>query len=266
MLKHTLAVFLCCGHLALGQGTVVVYSGGDPGAGPKASSPNTDAAVAAFLAAASLRGDHQLNLLDFESTSRGAFASLDATDLGVAGIGLTETGGSNGDDLLIANENDVLEGFNTTSGGRKFLQIEELGAGEPSVGVTFLFDAPIVAFGGTFTGLDDSLEGLVRVTFNDGLIREFFLGDNTGGGPQFWGFTVDDPTQQIRQISLLVDPEFDPIDGRFENSDVIGIDDVYWVVVPEPGVSALATCAVLLLALRRRRQEERAFPLRSDRD
>lgn len=253
MLKSTLAVCLFCAPLALGQGTVVVYSGGDPGKGPRGSRPNTDAAASSFLAAAAVRGDGQIRALDFEAAPTGTFSSLDSASLGVSGISLLEAAGSDGDDILIADQNDVLEGFNTTPGGERFLQIEELGPGEPSVGVTFLFADPILAFGATFTGLDDSVEGLVRITFFDGLVEEFLLADNSGGGPQFWGFTADNPGRHIREVSLVVDPEFDPGDARFENTDVIGVDDVRWVVVPEPRLPLLLAGAALLVSLRRRR-------------
>jgi len=255
-----IATALACPGLGLGALVVVPDPlAGDEGAAAGDARPVTEANRSAFDLAAVQVGSGVLNILDFEAAPQGDFLSLAASDLGVSGVSILPAGGSDGDDSSIRGNADysVKNGYNTTLGGDLMMTLEEWGDGEPATGVVFRFDVPVLAFGACFTGVDTSAFGAVKVSFDNGTAREFSLDILDGGGAQFWGFVEDDYDAAVNEVTIRIEPEFnpDPEFGLFENQDVISLDDVRWVVIPEPGTTTLLVAALLGLLCRRRGAE-----------
>ena len=225
--------------LALGlplHATIVTFSGVDADSGPGGLRPTSDAAQASFLAAASSLGYPSVET--FESATLGNFLSLP-----LSWFTLNSGGGNASPD--ISNVQSGVEGFNTTSGGERFLHFWENDIGEPAVFLTFDFPAPIFAFGAYFTGVGSS-NGVTTLEFNDGAAQIFPLVETTLQSVQFFGFTS---TVAINQLTLRISPE------ALSNADQIGVDDVYTVSsIPEPGTWALALAGLGLIARIRKSQ------------
>ncbi len=222
---------------------LTVFSGIDAGVNPADPRPNSDAAAASFDAAAAGLGPAAV--IDFEAAPLGDFLSLTSAQLGVPGVAITPAAASDGNDTAITTGGSRLQGFNVTPGGQNYLEIDENAAGDPSVGVTFVFDVSISAFGGYFTGVGNS-PGVATVVFDNGTVQSFGLTGAPNGGSQFFGFT--DTTGSIAQVSVITVP----VAGA--NNERIGVDDVRFVVVPEP---AVLLPAVALTGLLRRRRPRR---------
>ncbi|MFP6880293.1 MAG: hypothetical protein VCA34_05055, partial [Roseibacillus sp.] len=133
--------------------------------------------------------------------------------------------------------------------GSRFLKIEENQPGdgvEPPVGITFDFAIPVVAFGAYITGADPGVAGAIAAIFDNGQVHTIPINGSIGGGSQFWGFTSTDPNAGTSRVTILASPELGV------GTDVIGIDEVRWVLIPEPGVALLLVFSGLILACRRR--------------
>ena len=102
----------------------ITFTGEDLNAGPGASHPVSSAAAAAFNTAASAIGT--VSTITFESAPVGNFSSL------VVAPGVTMTGtGYNGISQSVNSDYDhaypSLDGFNTTPGGKNFVQVNSWG-------------------------------------------------------------------------------------------------------------------------------------------
>lgn len=244
------ATLMVAGAGLLSAQNVVFFSGLDAGARAGDARPNADAAAAAFDAAAAQLGDSVLHLLDFETVRLGDFLSLSPADVGVAGLAILPAGESSGADTSITDQTvPVEEGYNTTAGGSRFLKIEENQPGpgvEPPVGIIFKFATPVVAFGTYLTEADPNVAGTISALFDDGQEQSITLDGSPGGGVQFWGFAALESEARISRVTILASPELGV------ETDAIGIDDVRWVQIPEPGLTVLLLCSGLILARRRR--------------
>ena len=233
-----------------GAQNAVFFDGMDAGVGPGGARPNSDTAAGSFDAAAVLLGDGVLRVLDFESAALGPFLSLSPAETGVAGLSILPAASSSGSDTSVTNQaSPLVEGFNTTGGGANYLKIEEGHPGpgnEPAVGITFEFATPVVAFGGYFTGADPLVAGAITAIFDNGQLQSIPLDGSPGGGVQFWGFTDTESNAGISRVTIIASPELGV------NTDVMGLDDVRWVIVPEPGLPLLLLLAGLLAGSRRR--------------
>jgi hypothetical protein len=125
---------------------------------------------------------------------------------------------------------ESLYGYNTTPGGSRFVTYF---GGD----LTFLFNIPIQSFGAYFSGVQFDLE-YITYEYDDGTIQTIYLPvPNLGGtgGITFFGFT--DAGRHIASVTFNADS------GNF--ADIVGIDDVRYVVVPETSSFVMAVVGLI---------------------
>ncbi|MBP3956207.1 hypothetical protein J8F10_13030 [Gemmata sp. G18] len=205
----------------------IIYSGSDAGASSGSPRPNSDAAAAAFDAAAGALG--AVSVIDFESAPLGAFASLNAAP----GVTITGAGGTSGPPSILdapTGTPDAIYGYNTTAGGARFLYTQ-------GGTVTVTFGTGVQAFGAYISGIQFSGE---TITFNDGSSQTVDIPGLTAadGGIAFVGFT--DAGKSITSITFN-------LNGTPGGPDFIAIDDVRFVhadsVTATPAPSGLVLAA-----------------------
>ena len=211
--------------------------------------PNSDAAAAAFDAAAAGLGD--LNILNLEGLSTGFVPNIalgggvNASFFNVepAFSGIRTSPGASG------TTGDL--GFATS--GTKFLQVSPLSSG-PDVLLALTFSHPVHGFGAYFTGLENTIDGSVTLNFFDGSSQTLALPEpgGNGGHVTFFGFTSAGAA-----VNSIVIREEGPFTGE---RDIWGMDDVR-VATPVPvpasvglGVVGMAMVGGLSYLRRRRRQ------------
>ena len=114
---------------------------------------------------------------------------------------------------------------------------------------TFNFNQAIEAFGTYLTGLGTA-NGELFVLFNDGASQSIPVVGSPSGGAKFFGFT--DQGAKIVQVQLELR---NVINGT---RDIFSVDDVRFVLVPEPASLVLAVGLSLgALACRRRQMPSR---------
>lgn len=222
-----------------------IFTGNDPGVAAGGARPSSNAAAAAF--------DALVNetIINFESQALGGTN----WNLG-GGVTATLTGSQTTLSGIWVGDDTSL-GYNTTSGGSKFLRVAPADF-SPFAPVTlaFGFTTPITAWGAYITGLEPDVNGVVTVTYNDGSIHNFVLNaGGTGGGVQFFGIVLSSST--ITSISLI-----ESSDGvAFGTRDLWGIDDVRYAAaapVPEPASLTLLGFGALGALARKRRAKPAA--------
>jgi hypothetical protein len=222
---------------------IITFSATDAGAGSANPRPNSDAAAAAYDAAAGLLGT--ATLVNFESAPLGSFSNLTIAP------GVT----INGTDFLSNPQTirntpfsspDSVFGYNTTAGGSQFVYVN-------GGTLTFSFTQPVNSFGAYITGVQVDGE---TITFSDGTQQSVPIPNpdpNGNGGAEFVGFT--DAGASIVSITLVADAG--------NASDFIGVDDVRFTTpaataVPEPATMIMFGTGVLTLAGYRRRARKQA--------
>jgi hypothetical protein len=216
---------------------IIVFSGSDPGAGPSDPRPNSDAAAAAFAAAATQPSQR----ITFEGLPLGNFSSL-AVAPGVT-VTLAQMGDTFPAGISNSNSAPVTLGYNTTPGGSQFLQYAPTLAVGTST-ATFSFANPVQGFGAYFTGLGTNPVNSVHLVFNDGMSEDILLTGNSAGGVQFFGFL--DPGASFSSLSVQ--------EGTTATQrDIFGIDDVRLVYAPAAAAAAAipepATAGLFVLGL-----------------
>ena len=218
---------LSIGSMVAHADSIITYSGIDT----SPARTNSDGAAAAFTAAAG-----GVATIDFENAPVGAYTGpLSLGD----GVTLTSANIMNtGADATGIVNTSVLQGFNTTPGGSNYFQFttQAITFGQTTTATaTFDFaNGPIDSFGTYLTGLcsTDYRSELVQLNFSNGSSQAITLNGSPNCGMEFWGFT--DQGAQISSISIT-----QSFTNTFSQTQSwlygIGIDDVKYHSVPEPG-------------------------------
>lgn len=207
----TLYLFVVSLHSAMAA--PIIYEAIDPAVGPGDPRPNSDNKASEFDADAGVLGD--ISIIDFEGLPVGNFGTLTVAP----GVDVTLNGTANEPYGGISTTEDVILGYNTTSGGAKHLglcPIFNIG----TASAVFDFDMPIQAFGVYLTGLGTA-NGNLHVLFDDGSIEDIPVAGYQLGGVQFFGFT----SARTKIMSVTLELQNVVSDSR----DVFGIDDVRFV-------------------------------------
>jgi hypothetical protein len=226
-----------------------IFVGQDNVATTTSAHPTSAAAAASFATAAA--GIGTVSTINFESAPLGAFSSL------LVSPGVTITGSDvNSSNQTIRDTSNfpsgpTLDGYNTTSGGANFLEMQ-------GGTVTFTFANPTQFFGAYFSGIQSAVFFADTITFSDGTSESISIpGVGTSGSIgalDFVGFT--DAGKSITSITINAGIPGDPGAGF----DDIGVDDVSYEsaastpTVPEPDSIALMLtgCLGLAAGIRRR--------------
>jgi hypothetical protein len=225
---------------------LIQFTGADLNVLPSSpSGPNSTAAAASFDAAAAGLGTS--SIITFESAPLGSFTSL------LVAPGVTISGTDHlGNNFTINNTFDAsfpaLDGYNTTSGGAKF--VEMMGGN-----LTFTFTSPVQFFGAYLSGVQNFLQD--TMTFNDGTSQTINIPEtgtsSSVGELAFVGFT--DAGKSITSVT---------ISAGTNAWDAIGVDDVRYQsaasTTPEPAsmMLFLTGCLFVVVLWFRRQRAERA--------
>ena len=245
LLRRTLLVSCCAGMTALSaSASVTTFTGEDLNVNPGGAHPNATAAANSFYTAAGSLGT--VSQITFESAPTGAFTSLTVAP-GVTISGANYTGSNQ--QILNSPADPAapsLDGFNTTPGGTKFVEVE-------GGSLVFNFTTPTQFFGTFLTGVQTSFYQ-DTITFSDGSTQIINVpgAGTTGslGATDFVGFT--DPGKLISSVTLYAG-------SATTGADFIGVDDVSYqgaavAVTPEPGSFVLVGTGLLTVlgAVRRK--------------
>jgi len=213
----------------------VNFSGIDANASSLSDLSASKTAETNFLAAAGA-----VTTQTFESTNMGgthAVNALGGYSNDTMSINFSGTSAAHIYDQVMELEqpgnSSAMNGFNSTTGGNKYLFVEPTSGGSAST--TFSFTKSIDAFGLYISGLGNNNLTL-NATFNDGTQRAFTVtGTKTTGGTQYYGFI--DQGASINSVTFTQDTSSG---GR----DRYSIDDISYRSAPTPEASTLLILAV----------------------
>ena len=233
-------VMACCVTVASlsASASVVTFTGEDLNAGPGSAHPNSTAAASNFYSAASALGT--VSQITFESAPTGSFTFLTVAP-GVTISGTNYLGASQ--QILNAPaypSAPSLDGFNTTTGGTQYVELQ-------GGSLVFNFAHATQFFGAYLTGVQTSFYQDI-VTFSDGSTQSINV-PGTGttsstGAVDFVGFT--DPGKSITSVTIYTG-------SSTSGADFIGVDDVSYqspavAVTPEPSSFVLLGTGLVAMA------------------
>lgn len=233
---------MIAGVVTLGTGTAAnavttIYNGQDDGAAVGGPFTNSNAAEAAFLAAAGAKGSVATET--FEGQAVGYYSPIAIANGTIAyatqnlGVGLSGVNNTTFGNVY---------GFNVTPGGSKWLGFPDFF----SSAATFTFASPTKSFGFYTTGIQSAYTTLLQVVQLDGTSATYSLPINVSGGSSYFGL-IDTTAFTAVKIVQTSTPGF---------ADLWGVDDISYntSLVPEPASWALMIVGFGMVggALRRR--------------
>lgn len=239
---------------------IQIFFGRDDGVGAGGPRPNAEAAHQAFLAAIGGSASSSA-VITFEGLNAGAVIPTDPPlDLGL-GVGLRSNGACC---AAIGATDSTVDGYNTTAGGSRFLQLTPPTIDQHDIDMVLSFAFPINSLGFFVTGSqlpgpDGCPSSCGSLEVLGGTNLEQRPGENDArGGVVFFGFI--DRGARYREITLREHGPFafeqDP--GVFSGSpDNLGIDDITIARVPVPSTLVLLGAGFVGLVAMRRRQSPR---------
>lgn len=145
----------------------------------------------------------------------------------------------------VTDESRTTAGLDPTDGSQYIEIGAGLSSGGAAISVTFSFDNPIDSFGLNVFDFGD-LGGAGELSLSIDLGDEFLIASSTSGylgngNILFFGLTSDVAFSQV-------------VLSKTSTTDGIGIDEVYYTTVPEPGTLVLFAVGLLGLAFVARRR------------
>lgn len=215
------------------QAATTTYTGSDNGIGPGGPFANSATAEIAFKGAASAFGGLVTETFEGLANGNGPYSLA-------GGASASITGNNFGPNFTGINSTTlgVVYGFNTTSGGSKWL-------GFPVGTATINFGGGGTnGFGFYLTGLQTVFGASITLTQLDGSQQVFNIAKNINGGAQYFGI-VDSTKFTSVSISAVGD------------NDAWGIDDLTYNsgVVPEPASWAMLIAGFGLVGAAQRRRQ-----------
>ena len=218
-----------------------IYAGQDDGVGPGGAFTNSNAAEAAFLAAAASFGTVKSD--GFETAAAGYYSPLD-----LDGVTITYSTANFGPGYSGVSSTEVgtpLYGFNVTAGGSHWLGFPDF----INSSATFTFDTATKSFGFYLTGVQTLYTSEITLQLVDGSMSTFSLPINTNGGVTYFGVT-----DTVGFTGVYLSQTNYPGYADAYGIDNISFNDTLTPTVPEPATWAMLITGFGLVGAASRRR------------